>query len=47
MSMCALCYKQVLQECLPRNTVANRLYIAPVLPELSDLTVIEEAMIAQ
>jgi hypothetical protein len=45
---CNLCYTAfVSQSTLPCHALANDLYLGPVPDELKDLTVVEEAMIAQ
>ena len=45
--LCKECLSALNRDEIPSLALANRLYIGPVPPELQDLTVVEEAMIAR
>ncbi|KAL0060844.1 hypothetical protein AAF712_012383 [Marasmius tenuissimus] len=47
LSFCKDCYSAVLRGKVPDLSMANRLYVGPVPPELANLTVVEENMIAK
>lgn len=46
MDVCTGCRKNLVRGRVPALAIANRNYLGPVPPELKDLTVVEEAMIA-
>jgi hypothetical protein len=46
-SICNSCHRSLTRAKLPANTLANNLFLGDVPPELADLTIIEEAMIAR
>ena len=45
--LCKLCHSSLQRNKLPSLSIANQNFLGPVPPELRDLTVIEEAMIAR
>lgn len=47
LSICKTCYSDLKKKRMPALSLANRTFLGPVPPELENLTVIEEAMIAR
>ena len=47
LTLCRTCYNSVKREEVPPMALANRMFIGDIPPELRDLTVVEEAMIAR
>lgn len=46
LDLCTPCLKSIHRNSTPKHSLANRLYLGPVPPELSDLTMVEECMIS-
>lgn len=46
LELCMLCLHSLQRNTIPKHALANRLYVGPVPDELSDLTMVEECMIA-
>ncbi|KAJ7611290.1 hypothetical protein FB45DRAFT_875488 [Roridomyces roridus] len=47
LSMCKCCHSSLKRKKLPALALANRTFLGPVPPELQDLTMIEESMLAR
>ena len=46
LELCMLCLHSLQRNTIPKHALANRLYVGPVPDKLSDLTMVEECMIA-
>lgn len=47
LDLCTSCLRSLQRDSLPKHALANRLYLGPVPQELSDLTMVEESLIAR
>jgi hypothetical protein len=47
LELCTTCSRSLWKGSLPKHALANRLYVGPMPEELSDLTMVEESMIAR
>ena len=47
LDLCTSCLRSLRRRVLPKHALANRLYVGPVPKELSDLTMVEESLIAR
>lgn len=47
LELCTSCLRSLQRDSIPKHALVNRLYLGPVPDELSDLTMVEECMVAR
>jgi hypothetical protein len=47
LNLCTICLRSLQRKCLPKHALANRLHLGPIPHELSELTMVEECLIAR